>query len=139
MPQSLYGHWANSPEPHGGDQAPYIAGRRAKAIVMLLRGIHDREVLLVLTGASGGQSAVIGDVIAALARESIRVIRLGNPDAPRWSLRALIGQILGRPVKALTYDEVAAAVAVLLTARAGEGQVVIAVDEAQTLTDRALE
>jgi type II secretory pathway predicted ATPase ExeA len=139
MPQSLYGHWANSPEPHGGDQAPYIAGRRAKAIVTLLRGIHDREAVLVLTGASSGQSAVIGDVIAALARESIRVIRLGNPDAPRWSLRALIGQILGRPVKALTYDEVAAAVAVLLTARAGEGQVVIAVDEAQTLTDRALE
>jgi type II secretory pathway predicted ATPase ExeA len=137
MPQSLYGYWANPP---CDDQAPYIAGRRAEAIVTLLRGIHDREALLILTGVTGsGQSAVLGAVIAALARESIRVIRLGNPDAPRWSLRALIGQILGRPIEALTYDEVAAAVAVLLTARAGEGQIVVAVDEAQTLTDRALE
>jgi type II secretory pathway predicted ATPase ExeA len=139
MPQSLYGHWAKLPEPHGDDQAPYIADRRAKASVTLLRGIHDREVLLILTGSGSAQSAIISTVIAALAHESIRVIRLGSLDAPRCSLRALVGQILGRPIEALTYDEVAAAVAVLLTAPSGESQVVVAVDEAQTLTDKALE
>ncbi len=138
MSHSLCGLSANSPASDDDDDVQYVSGSRGEVIATLLQAIRDQHALLVLTGIGGvGKSAVLHAALAALAGEPIRVIRLDNPDVPRWILRALVGQILGRSIEVLTETEVAAAFTALTTAPACEAQVVVAVDDAQTLTDQA--
>lgn len=119
---------------------PHAVGGWDRAITRLLQGIRDREVLLVLTGPAGvGKSAVLSAVIAALARKRMRVVGLDNAYTPHWNLRQLIGHILGRPAMGPIDREMAAAFVRLSAAPAGEPAIVVVVDDAQTLTDQALE
>jgi type II secretory pathway predicted ATPase ExeA len=119
---------------------PYATGSRENAIASLLRGVGEREVLQVLSGpAHVGKSVVLSAVLGALARKCVPVVCLDNSYTARWSLRLLIGHILGRPAAGPIEREMAAAFARLSAAPAGELAIVVAVDDAQTLTDQALE
>jgi type II secretory pathway predicted ATPase ExeA len=126
--------------PRGDIPDQYASGSREQATTRLLRGIGDREVLQILSGpAYVGKSVVLSAVLAGLARKSMPVVSLDNSYTAHWSLRLLIGHILGRPVAGPIECEMAAAFAKLSTAPAGDLQIVVAVDDAQTLTDQALE
>jgi len=92
-----------SGEPHQNIGSAYTGGSRARAIATLRRSVHERDVLTLLTGIAGvGKSVVLDAALKTMADEPIRVIRLSNPDSSSVSLRALSGQLLGKPVEALT-------------------------------------
>ena len=140
MPPSVYdASLAASREP-SERELPYLGGPRGRAVAVLSQGLRDHQGPLLLTGSAGvGKSVVLKAVLATLADEPIRVINLGNADKADWNHRDLAGQILGRPIETSTDIAIATAIAELTTATAGERQVIIAVDDAHTLTDKALE
>jgi type II secretory pathway predicted ATPase ExeA len=110
---------------------------------LLSRGLCDHEILLLLTGAAGvGKSVVLNATLAALADEPILMIHLNHPDPLPWSQRELASRILGWPADAPIFsrvdDTITAAIEELTVTNEGS-QVVIAVDDAQTLTDDAME
>ena len=122
------------------DIRPYLGGSRGRAVAALLQGLHDGEGPLLLTGPAGvGKSVVLSAALDGLADEPIRVIRLSNPEAPAWNHRHLAAQIVGSPIEDANDVAVATAIAQLTTAADDEGQVILAVDDAQTLTDKALQ
>jgi len=122
---------------------PHLGGSRGRAVQSLSRGVRDHEILLLLTGAAGaGKSVVLNATLAALTNEPILVIHLSHPDSLPWSQRELSARILGRPIAprmASPADDTIAEAIEELAAASERSQVVIAVDDAQKLTDDALE
>jgi type II secretory pathway predicted ATPase ExeA len=122
------------------NMAPYLGGSRGRAVATLSRGLRDREILLLVTGAPGvGKSIVLCATLADLAGEPIRVIRLSNPKGLPWSRDDLAGEILGQPIKDPADLTVATIISELTAASGGDAQVIIAVDDAHTLTEDAME
>src|ERR1019366_1564621 len=127
-------------EPPGREEPPFLGGSRGRAVSALSQGLRDREVLLLLTGPAGaGKTIVLDAAITTLADESIRVIRLSNPGGLAWCPRDVARQIIGRSVDVSTDDTVSAVVAELTATAADKDQLVVAVDDAQTLTGDAME
>jgi type II secretory pathway predicted ATPase ExeA len=121
-------------------RVPYLGRSRARAVEILSLGLRDREILQVLTGAAGvGKSIVLNASLAALADEPVRLTRLSNPQARPWGQRELAGQILGRTIETPTDEMIAAVIAELTPETTAEPLVIIAVDDAQTLADDAME
>ncbi len=134
------------------DGAPRGGSGRDTAIMALARYIQDREPVLILTGAAGsGKSAVLNaalaTALATVADRAIRLIRLDNPDKSPWTLGALSRQLLaalgrlllGGMAGALTDREVTTIVTASINERGSEHPLVITVDDAESLTDGALE
>ena len=140
MPLSLHDASLAAPREFSEQERPYLGGSRGRAVAALSQGLRDHQGPLLLTGPAGvGKSVVLKAVLATLTDEPIRVINLGNADKADWNHRDLAGQILGRPIETSTDIAVATAIAELTAAAADERQVIIAVDDAHTLTDKALE
>jgi len=119
-------------------ELPYLGGGHGRAVATLYQSLRDHEGPLLLTGPEGvGKSVILKVVLAALAIEPIRLINLKNADKPEWNHRDLASQILERPIE--TSPDIAVATAIAELTTADERQVVIAVDDAHTLTDKALE
>ncbi len=126
-------------EPHRNEW-PYMRGSHGRAVEALSLGVRHREGPLLLTGPPGaGKSTVLNATLAALADMPIRVIRLNNPGATVRSRIEVTRQILGRQDEVLVDTSAAAAIAEVTRTAIGEAQVVIAVDDAQTLTDDAFD
>ena len=139
-------------EPSSEEPSRYLGGARGRAVATLTRAILDQEVLVLLTGSAGvGKTVVLNAVVAALAVAAIRVIRLSNPSQRAWGQRDLAHEILGGQfedpaspeadlvVGSTERRDMAAKIAERVAATAGEARVVIAVDDAHTLTDDAIE
>jgi type II secretory pathway predicted ATPase ExeA len=118
-------------------QGPYTGSIRRRAVAAVVRAIREQEILLLLTGsAEAGKTVVLQAALAELATDSTRVISLDNPRSSDWSMCEIAGQIIGGPVDASVQDLLPAAIAALT---AGERPLVVAVDDAHTLTGDALE
>jgi type II secretory pathway predicted ATPase ExeA len=130
----------------------YLGGAHGRAVGTLTQAILDQDVLVLLTGSAGaGKTVVLNATLAVLTATAISVIRLSNPSQRAWSQRDLVRQILDGPtegpvsaatdavVDSSAHRNVASAIAERIAATAGEAQVVIAVDDAHSLTDDAIE
>jgi type II secretory pathway predicted ATPase ExeA len=118
----------------------FVGGSRWRAIAELLRAVGDGDILTLLTGISGvGKSAALNAALQVLAETQIKVFRLTNPGGLTWTLHALSDQLLGKPVETLTDLAVATAVSELTDTIDDEPSIVITVDDAQSLTDEAME
>jgi type II secretory pathway predicted ATPase ExeA len=80
----------------------------------------------------------LASAAAALAEVGMRVIRISNPDGSPVGLRELAAQVLARPIERSSPQLIAAALADL-TGLTGEGEIVLIVDDAHTLSDPAME
>ena len=119
---------------------PFLGGSRGQAVETLSRGLQDQEILLLLNGAAGtGKSVVLAAVLTTLGNEPVRVVHLTNPGARAWCRPDLVSQILARSIDASIEDSVKAAIAELAMTTTDAVRVVIAVDDAQTLTDDAMD
>ena len=85
-----------------------------------------------------GKSTILAAVVATLAYGGMRVIRVNNPDDTIMGQRELAARILGRPTMGSPAQLVAEAITNLL-ATTDDGQVVLVVDDAHTLSDQAME
>jgi type II secretory pathway predicted ATPase ExeA len=116
-----------------------LAGSRGRVATALARAIGDNDLLIMLSGPEGsGKSAILAAVVATLAYGGMRVIRVSNPDNSTMGQRELAARILGRPTMGSPAQLVAEAITNLL-ASTDDGQVVLVVDDAHTLSDQALE
>jgi type II secretory pathway predicted ATPase ExeA len=116
-----------------------LAGSRDRVATTLARSIGDDDVLVMLSGPEGsGKSSVLAAVVATLAYGGMRVIRVNNPDGATMGQRELAARILGRPTKGSPAHLVAEAITDLI-ASTDDGQVVLVVDDADTLSDQAME
>jgi len=116
-----------------------LAGSRDRVATTLARGIGDDDVLIMLSGPEGsGKSSILAAVVATLAYGGMRVIRVNNPDGATMGQRELAARILGRPTKGSPAHLVAEAITDLI-ASTDDGQVVLVVDDADTLSDQAME
>ena len=116
-----------------------LAGSRGRVATTLARAIGDNDLLIMLSGPEGsGKSAILAAVVATLAYGGMRVIRVSNPDDSTMGQRELAARILGRPTMGSPAQLVAEAITNLL-ATTDDGQVVLVVDDAHTLSDQALE
>ncbi|HEX3990587.1 MAG TPA: ATP-binding protein, partial [Acetobacteraceae bacterium] len=116
-----------------------LAGSRGQIATALARGIGDDDLLIMLSGPEGsGKSAILAAVAATLAYGGMRTIRVSNPDGSTMGQRELAARILGRPTMGSPAQLVAEAITSLI-ATTDNGQVVLVVDDAHTLTDQAME
>lgn len=116
-----------------------LAGSRGRIATTLARAIGDNDLLIMLSGPEGsGKSAILAAVVATLAYGGMRVIRVSNPDESTMGQRELAARILGRPTVGSPAQLVAEAITNLL-ASTDDGQVVLVVDDAHTLSDQAME
>ena len=116
-----------------------LAGSRGRVATTLARSIGDNDLLIMLSGPEGsGKSAILAAVVATLAYGGMRVIRVSNPDEATMGQRQLAARILGRPTMGSPAQLVAEAITNLL-ATTDDGQVVLVVDDAHTLSDQAME
>ena len=111
------------------------------AIAPLIKGVLDRDALIVLTGAAGcGKSAVLEQALQAIAQDEIRIIRISNPGPGTLGPRQLMAQVLGGEspnVPSGTY--IGKVLAELCSQYGRGGQTVLAIDDAETLTQQALD
>jgi type II secretory pathway predicted ATPase ExeA len=116
-----------------------LTGSRSRVATTLARAIGDNDLLIMLSGPEGsGKSAILAAVVATLAYGGMRVIRVSNPDDATMGQRELAARILGRPTMGSPAQLVAEAITNLL-ATTDDGQVVLVVDDAHTLSDQAME
>ncbi|MCW3475218.1 AAA family ATPase [Limobrevibacterium gyesilva] len=109
------------------------------AISAIVQGIRDRQIFLALTGEQGaGKTTILNAVIAALAAERIRFVRVDNPSFSLQNLRALMGQIAHKSSRDVSDADVAEVFKTLTTAVADEQHVVLAIDDAHLLAPNAL-
>lgn len=106
----------------------------------LVQGVLDRNAFLVLTGEQGaGKTAVLGAAVEALSHRGMRIIRVRSPGEGGSGLRRLVGQVLGFvDADTLSDGAIKSVLHLLTTPEGGERQVVLAIDDAQNLTPKAL-
>ena len=116
-----------------------LGGTRGRARKAIAQSIHGRDILVLLSGPpKSGKSTILNAVIAMLAKEPIRFIRLSNPELTTWDQFDLAAALLGARCDGASED-IAASVIGRLGVTTEESQVVIAVDDAHTLSDGAME
>jgi type II secretory pathway predicted ATPase ExeA len=124
--------------PHLHD-GPNLGGSHGRTVGILSRAIRGQDILSLLSGPpKSGKTTILAATIAGLASEPIQFIKLSNPDGATLEQRDLGSRLIGTPIDGSSLD-IVAAVRARLADLANGMQLVIAVDDAQTLSDQAIE
>ena len=130
-------------------RTPFTSTSQRAARDLVIGAILQRQPFIALTGENGvGKTEVVEAVIASLGGASakasaakasaIRFVRAGNPLPALLSLGRVLRQIGGGELPGSGEEAVAQVLHTLTARRHGEDQVVLVVEEAETLDDQAL-
>jgi hypothetical protein len=109
----------------------------ADLALQLLRSISiGKSLAVVMHSARSTRARFLDGLIPALSLDTYRVIRTKGQTGGAFDLRSLMDQVV--PVRQDGVDRVEQFCAVLTRPKAGETGIVLIIDDAQLLTDRAL-
>jgi hypothetical protein len=122
----------------GGGGVPASASH-AEAIAAVVRAIRDRRPFVAITGEENlAKSLVLEAVIASLGTRFVRFVRVANPRGGTLTLRRIVGQVgkLGQEIP--DPNEGARVLRALRERQGDETQVVLVVEQAESLGQHAL-
>ena len=139
---SVYCHGQHTnmalPRLHDG-ATPNLGGSHGRAVGILSGAVGGRGHSVAAQWApKSGKTTILAATIAELASEPIRFIKLSNPNGTTLEQRDLGSRLIGTPIDGPCLHIVAAVTAGLADVANGM-RFVIAVDDAHTLSDRAME
>lgn len=113
---------------------------RISALRVLLQAARGPEPVIVLSGPPGsGKTALLAELLTELTHDSVQVVRLLNPGPEPLSLRRMMAQVSGFDgVGGLTPGNVESVFQVLLSASHDSRHIVLAADDAHTLSPEML-
>src|SRR5690242_11031379 len=116
------------------------SGQRHRAAIDLLAGaILDRQTFISATGEDGAANrSVLDSVTSALAEHPVRFIRVGNPLTSPLTLRRVLLQIGCTEQAGLDQGDAESVLEALRARRGIETQVVLVIEQAETLQPQAL-
>jgi len=128
------------PETNLHRAALFLSPAHLATLESLVASLVGRVPLVALTGPAGvGKTTLVEAAVPLLTEQSLRVLRIENPDAAPLSLDGLLGGVLGMPAAAsMTEDDAARACEVLLFPPDGMHATVVMIDHAQALQPDAL-